>query len=212
MTNAINETQLFNYSTHNSEKRSFVCWDKRPCYRLTECAYCKSRKIKFIKKQFVYWCIRWRMKEFVTITLTGFEGYPQTGIKLLLDSREALHRTGFNGLKYITCVAIAEPSERNHWTYTPHYHCILSGAVDERRIRKLFKKKGLNINIHHRDIDRSLGSLRTINRYLLDVNYFPSLQYAPKNARLLSASRGIKLGRPCALPHIEAWEAKNGRI
>jgi hypothetical protein len=190
-----NNSKLNNSYTHFTTRSGHICTLKRPCYRIRECRRCLVRRFNFIVNEVAIKGVEHNFSQFNTLHLTVSTSDYLTAFDTLLKMRPKLHREIRNfGSKYVTVLAV-KIHEDGH--LTPHFH-FLSAAIEVSDLKKaLDKKLPFKCNMETDTIRYPLTKhLKNCLNYMLHVNMQPVLLNIPKGIHIITASKGISVGRP----------------
>ena len=205
MNRTVSKSQSLVKNTHIVTKRRFICWNKKPCYRIASCEHCWKRQKKYLRNQMPMVAIEWQLVQMITINVfTPFKAY-KSKVAELIKLRPKILRGLKRYSKFIAVVAIHADSENAN----AHYH-ILTAALSKDKIQALIARwiiYPFNIQVSRFYEPVKVHSINCLN-YLLK-NLKVTLPCKPENKQLLTASSGFYTGRPKTLTHVKlekfAW-------
>ena len=199
------------------QPRAF-CGPNRPCYR-PECVFCTQRRRSHFLHRISYISEFWSFQNHVVLTADRCpNSQAPESILGLSKNRERFSRYfGRHNIRYCSCLSFAL-GEDNDSCGTPHIHWLtetINSSV-EMGLRHHASKLSCRLSISsikNSGLPNSrLWNIKKIAAYIFDKNYVPtSLMAKPRGINLMSASRGLRVGRPRAFwNEFEAWGSTEG--
>lgn len=197
MTSSKKKTQ-FNNIPSNLPKRSWAgCSSTTPCFN-NKCRHCWrfSRKAA-LQGRLVDVAAVMELDSFLTISITKFKGDAPSSFETLENLCPAIAKKIGKLSKYLLVKSVTWSWDRGGH-FTPHLHLITNHRITKKCLARILKKKipqHLGCSFKAVPIEKHLGGIQGVVGYLIDQNIIPTLKIAPKGIRLVTASRGIRLGR-----------------
>lgn len=173
----------------------------KPClkgYRCDDrlrCNTCFRRYVYYVARQVVALSAQLDLDVFLTIAFVGFEGSAREGLIMAKEvSKEFNRMLSRKKLGQFCCLGMKEGPRGA----LPHIHCTVSTQAVEvfegfsrGRLKDLLGTSGVSMDVRPIRVWNMKGLLR----YIM-TNYREALAYRIPRLRILSATRGIRTGRP----------------
>lgn len=166
-----------------------ICRRGLRCHRLS-CAWCLRRRCRYVGQQVWYHVKERLLACHVTLSFSGGTWHPLLALKFAHEARGRLTTIFRNfGLNYIAATGVGAETHR------PHVHAIV-GEVKAKDLHKAWRRGGLKPAFCIRPIWPSEKSAHNLTNYII-MNHVPQLQkIKPHGMRLITASRGLSVGKP----------------